>query len=114
VRFRSDFAAPVPLDRTLHPVQLYESAADLLIFALLYRRAVHGRRPGEIIGLYLVLYSIARFIIEFFRFHEQALAGPFSLTQWIALGLLVLGAGILLYIRQRPAVVHPTVRSAHA
>jgi phosphatidylglycerol:prolipoprotein diacylglycerol transferase len=114
VRFRSDFAAPVPLDRMLHPVQLYESAADLLIFLLLYRRAMTGHRPGEIIGLYLVLYSIARFTIEFFRFHEQALVGPFSLTQWIALGLLLLGAGILWYVRHRPGVVQAGVRRVHA
>jgi phosphatidylglycerol:prolipoprotein diacylglycerol transferase len=58
-----------------------------------------------VIGWYLVLYSTARFVIEFFRIHEQALAGPFSLTQWIALGLLALGAVILLDpgLRARPA-----------
>lgn len=96
VRFRSDFAAPVPLDKTLHPAQLYESAADLLIFALLYRRfQSSSAKKGEIIGLYLVLYSIARFIIEFFREHEQSLVGPFSLTQWIALGLLIVGVVFL-------------------
>jgi phosphatidylglycerol---prolipoprotein diacylglyceryl transferase len=96
VHFRSNFAAPVPLDKTLHPVQLYESAADLLIFGFLYRQFGRSEKPGQIIGLYLVLYSVARFIIEFFREHEQSLVGPFSLTQWIALGLLVLGLGILL------------------
>jgi phosphatidylglycerol:prolipoprotein diacylglycerol transferase len=96
VRFRSDFAASVPLDKTLHPVQLYESAADLLIFAILYRQATREHRPGRVIGWYLVLYSTARFIIEFFRVHEQSLVGPFSLTQWIALGLFALGVGILL------------------
>jgi phosphatidylglycerol---prolipoprotein diacylglyceryl transferase len=96
VRFRSDFAAPVPLDRTLHPAQLYESAADLLIFAFLYRRfQVSSLKPGETIGLYLVLYSVARFIIEFFREHEQSVVGGLSLTQWIALGLLVVGGAIL-------------------
>jgi phosphatidylglycerol---prolipoprotein diacylglyceryl transferase len=105
VRFRSDFAAPVPLDKTLHPVQLYESAADLLIFAILYRQASRAHRPGQVIGWYLVLYSTARFIIEFFRVHEQALVGPFSLTQWIALGLLLLGAVILAapVFKTRPA-----------
>jgi phosphatidylglycerol:prolipoprotein diacylglycerol transferase len=110
VRFRSDAAAPVPLDKTLHPVQLYESAADLIIFGILYRQFKRGHRPGTIIGLYLVLYSIARFIIEFFRVHEQSLVGPFSLTQWIALALLVLGAGILLRGRRsllmRPENAH--------
>lgn len=96
VRFRSDFAAPVPLDKTLHPAQLYESVADFLIFAFLYRRFQSSSvKNGQIIGLYLVLYSIARFVIEFFREHEQSLVGPFSLTQWIALGLWVLGAVFL-------------------
>jgi phosphatidylglycerol---prolipoprotein diacylglyceryl transferase len=105
VRFRSDFAAPVPLDKTLHPVQIYESVADLLIFAILYRQASRAHRPGQVIGWYLVLYSTARFVIEFFRVHEQSLVGPFSLTQWIALGLLALGAAILIApgLKARPA-----------
>lgn len=96
VRFRSNAASPVPLDKTLHPVQLYESAADLIIFGILYRRISCSHQPGQVIGLYLVLYSTARFIIEFFREHEQALVGPFSLTQWIALALLAVGVAILL------------------
>jgi phosphatidylglycerol---prolipoprotein diacylglyceryl transferase len=92
VRFRSNLAAPVPLDEPLHPVQLYESAADFFIFALLYRMASRPHRDGSVIGWYLVLYSTARFIIEFYRNHEQSLVLGLSLTQWIALGLLALGA----------------------
>ena len=40
-----------------------------------------------------MISSIARFVIEFYRTHQQALPfnGPFSLTQWIALALLVPG-----------------------
>lgn len=104
VRFRSDFAAPVPLGKTLHPVQLYESAADLIIFGILYRQFGKSHRPGHVIGWYLVLYSIARFIIEFFREHEQSLIGPFSITQWIALALLLVGLGILLRGRQASVI----------
>ena len=109
VRFRSDFAAPVPLDKTLHPVQIYESVADLLIFAILYKQASRAHRPGQVIGWYLVLYSTARFVIEFFRVHEQSLVGPFSLTQWIALGLLAWGAAILIApgLKARPAAQSP-------
>jgi phosphatidylglycerol---prolipoprotein diacylglyceryl transferase len=99
VRFRSNAASPVPLDRTLHPVQLYESAANLVIFAVLIRLAGRTHRPGQVIGMYLVLYSAARFVIEFFRYHEQALVGPFSLTQWIAVVLFGLGLVILLWNR---------------
>ena len=114
VRFRSDFAAPVPLDKTLHPVQLYESAADLLIFGILYWYFKRAPRPGNVIGLYLVLYSAARFSIEFYRVHEQSLLGPFSLTQWIALGLLVLGALFLFVPRERAALTAPGTEQLHA
>jgi phosphatidylglycerol:prolipoprotein diacylglycerol transferase len=108
VRFRSDFAAPVPLDTPLHPVQLYESAADLLIFAVLYRYFHRAHRSGTVIGGYLILYSTARFLIEFFREHEQSLVGPFSLTQWIALGLLALGA--LIMLRAPAATLRPELQ----
>ena len=96
VRFRSDFAAPVPLDKTLHPVQLYESFANFLLFAVLYKLALRKHRPGQIIGLYLVIYSTVRFCVEFFRNHEQGLVLGLSLTQWISVGLFGLGVVILM------------------
>ena len=115
VRFRSDFAAPVPLNTPLHPVQLYESAADLLIFFYLYRRATQRHPAGQVIGLYLVLYSTARFIIEFYRVHEQSLVGPFSLTQWLAIGLFGLGLAILFFGKEKvPAAATRKPRSVHA
>ena len=102
VTFHSNAAADVPLNVPLHPAQLYESGANLLIFAILYRACRRAHRPGQIIGLYLVLYSTARFIVEFYREHEQSLVGPFSLTQWIALALLALGILVLFRTRQSP------------
>lgn len=114
VRFRSDFAAPVPLDKPLHPTQLYESGADLLIFGILYWYFKRAPRPGNVIGLYLVLYSTARFIIEFYRFHEQALVGPFSLTQWIALALFLLGLIFLLVPRAATSVRTSNPEQIHA
>lgn len=87
----------VPLFRPLHPTQLYECAAEAAIFAFLYWRIQRPHRTGEIIGLYLVISSIFRFVIEFFRVHEQALPFglPLSLTQWISLALIVIGAALL-------------------
>jgi phosphatidylglycerol:prolipoprotein diacylglycerol transferase len=89
----------VPLGVRLHPTQLYESIAEALIFWFLYRRIHKPHATGEIIGLYLTLYSIARFLVEFVRFHEQALIFGLSLTQWISLGTLL--AGIWLLLRRR-------------
>ncbi|HEX7359133.1 MAG TPA: prolipoprotein diacylglyceryl transferase [Bryobacteraceae bacterium] len=115
VTFHSDFAAPVPLNIPLHPSQLYECFADLMIFGFLYRRYKREHRVGNIIGLFLVLHSSARFVTEFFRFHEQGFYGPFSITQWIALGLLALGIGILARPKKTsiaaPAQVPQTARA---
>lgn len=109
VRFHSDAAAPVPLNIPLHPVQLYESAANVLIFGFLYFRFGKTHRPGEIFGWYLVLYSAARFVVEFYRNHEQSLVAGLSLTQWIALGLFTLGTALLVRVRQgeTPVLAQP-------
>jgi len=111
VHFRSDFAAPVPLDKALHPVQLYESFCNFLLFALLYKLSARPHRPGKIIGLYLVIYSTVRFCVEFFRNHEQALILNLSLTQWISLGLLALGAVILATVKSPSVSVPGTPKS---
>jgi phosphatidylglycerol:prolipoprotein diacylglycerol transferase len=96
----------VPLDVPLHPTQLYESAAEAVIFAILYRQYGKPHRAGAILSLYLLLYSSARFVVEFFRVHEQAnpFGGPLNASQWIALGLMVVAAGYQMAIRRRVAV----------
>jgi phosphatidylglycerol---prolipoprotein diacylglyceryl transferase len=86
----------VPLHVPLHPSQLYESGMEFLIFGLLYRQFHKPHRDGAIIGSYLVLYSIVRFIVEFFRNHEQGLIAGLSLTQWISLATLAAGLWLLL------------------
>jgi len=101
----------VPLNLPLHPTQLYEAVAELLLFAFLWWRSKNPHRPGEILGLYLVISSIARFIIEFYRNHQQALpfGGPFSLTQWIALILILPG----LYLVWRPSAPAKLIDAIH-
>ena len=97
----------VPLGVPLHPAQLYESFAELLIFGFLYRRFHQSRGDGEIIGWYLLLYSAVRFVVEFFRNHEQSLVAGLSLTQWISLATLLAGLWLLLRCkigRRQPAI----------
>jgi phosphatidylglycerol:prolipoprotein diacylglycerol transferase len=102
----------VPLEVSLHPAQLYESGSEALVFGFLYWRFGRQHAPGQIIGLYLVLSSVLRFFIEFTRNHEQALPFglPFSITQWIAIGLAAAGA-ILLVRARRPAVIGQPVHA---
>ena len=93
----------VPLGVRLHPTQLYEAFAEFVIFGILYMRARRAHAPGDIIGLYILLYGAARFVVEFFRFHEQGnlWGGPLDTSQWISLGLMAAGAVHFLGTRRR-------------
>ena len=57
----------VPIDAHLHPTQLYESFAMLLVFFFLLW--LHKRRSfnGQVVLVYALLYSVIRFSIEFVR-----------------------------------------------
>jgi phosphatidylglycerol:prolipoprotein diacylglycerol transferase len=93
----------VPLGISLHPTQLYESFAEFLIFGILYWCIRKPHPTGSIISLYLMLYSAARFAVEFFRFHEQGnlWGGPLDTSQWISMGLFLAGALYFLSARLR-------------
>jgi phosphatidylglycerol:prolipoprotein diacylglycerol transferase len=57
----------VPIDAYLHPTQLYESFAMLIVFFFLLWLHKHRRFSGQVILFYALLYSIIRFAIEFLR-----------------------------------------------
>jgi phosphatidylglycerol:prolipoprotein diacylglycerol transferase len=93
----------VPLNIPIHPTQLYEAFAEFAIFGFLYWRIHKPHGDGAIIGAYLMLYSTARFTVEFFRVHEQGnvLGGPFDTSQFISAGLFLLGAACLWRLRAK-------------
>jgi len=93
-----------PINVPLHPSQLYESGAELIIMAILLWMFRRPHREGAIVAWYLVLYSIVRFFVEFVRNHEQALVWGLSLTQWISLATLAAGAVMLIRARRRVLV----------
>ena len=88
----------VPLGVPLHPTQIYEAVGEFVIFGILYWRVRKPHAPGAIISLYLILYGALRFIVEFFRFHEQGnlFNGPLDTSQWISLALCAVGAAYYL------------------
>ena len=101
----------VPLGIPLHPTQIYESIAEVFIFAFLLWYIRREHKQGTVIGWYMVLYSAVRFCVEFVRNHEQDLVAGFSLTQWISLATLTLGLWLVLRretaITAIPAQVRP-------
>ena len=108
VEFSSEAAhefVGVPLGIHLHPTQLYESFGTALIAVYLYNRFLRDHAPGTILGWYLLLYSSFRFVVEFFRADQARplLGDAISATQWVAIGLALLGAALLLHSRRREA-----------
>ena len=81
----------------LHPVQLYESALNLLLCGVLLLLFKHEKRPGCIAGIYLVLYAAIRFTTEFFRGDHTDRVLSMTPSQAIAL-LIMLPLGVILYV----------------
>jgi phosphatidylglycerol---prolipoprotein diacylglyceryl transferase len=96
----------VPVNVHLHPTQLYESFAMLIVFAFLLWLHKHKRFSGQVILVYALLYSIIRFAIEFVRDDPRGdIFGLTTLTHLSTSQLISLVVGIvalvLLFIRRR-------------
>src|SRR6266542_6579080 len=107
ITFTDPFAATnvgTPLGVPLHPTQLYEAGAELVILMLLLTTERKGRAyPGRTFWLYMLLYAVSRFIIEFFRGDERGTVGMFSTSQFISILLAPLAIVMLVYLaRQTP------------
>jgi phosphatidylglycerol:prolipoprotein diacylglycerol transferase len=96
--------AGTPLGVPLHPTQIYESLATFVIFGILVWRYRHKTYDGQIFLLYLVLYAVARFFIEFLRGDEDrgfVFHHLLSTSQFIALLALGTAAVLAFYFRGR-------------
>jgi phosphatidylglycerol:prolipoprotein diacylglycerol transferase len=95
----------VPLNQPLHPTQLYEALVEFLIFGLLLLLAGRKKFDGQIFWTYVASYSLARFVIEFFRGDLErgfVLGGALSTSQLIALLLVVTSTFALVALRRMP------------
>ena len=89
------FTREDPLPR--HPAQLYEAAAYLVIFFILfflYKRLKDRTPAGLLIGIFLFTVFSARFLIEFVKERQAAYEStlPLSVGQWLSMPLICLGA----------------------
>lgn len=65
------------------PVQLFEAGFELILFATLAFLLYKGILKGKLYLIYLVTYSVGRFILEFFRGDEYRGLVPFFGTSWL-------------------------------
>lgn len=91
----------VALGLAHYPVQLYESAFNLAVYALLFRLYLRPawQRTGRMLATYLLLYPAGRFLLEFIRGDERLRLGHLDAAQIVSLALLATGAVAWLVIR---------------
>ena len=83
-----------------HPSQLYEALLEglFLFLLLIYFRNKFLRKPGVISGLFLIIYSIFRFIVEFYRIPDEQLGYIFlNLTMGQVVSLIFILSGLILF-----------------
>jgi phosphatidylglycerol:prolipoprotein diacylglycerol transferase len=93
----------------VHPVQIYMSIGNVIVFLALLLVAKKAKRPGIITAWYLFLYPVNRFIVEFWRGDEDrgtnVLGTGLSFSQAFGIPMVLLGIVVLRTALAKPAEV---------
>lgn len=92
-----------PTTIPVHPTQLYESLASLIILGiLLFILQPRLNRNGALFWSYVVLAGVERLLVEFLRVNEPVLLG-LTQQQLISVGMIVFGAAAFIWIHAAQA-----------
>jgi len=104
-----------------HPSQLYEAGLEgvalLLILSFFFWRTDARYKPGLLLGVFLIGYGLARFIVEFFREPDRQLGllpWGLSMGQTLSLPMVFVGLWFVLTAAGRRVRVEPTAGNAAA
>ena len=88
-----------PLGIPLHPTQIYEAGAELLILVFLLATERRGRPfAGRTFWGYMFLYAVSRYIIEMYRGDPRGEVLGVSTSQFISLVLAPLSIVMLVWL----------------
>ncbi len=80
----------------IHPAPLYEALSDLVIFVIVNAVAINGGPVGLPCALAILIYGLARFMIEFLRDNSgRMIHGSLSVNHLVALAMAAIGALML-------------------
>lgn len=82
------------------PTQLISSLVSTGIFCVLIIVRRYRRFKGEIFWLYVILYSVSRFTIEFFRYDSWGRVWIFSFVQLISVFMVILSVSMLVRLKR--------------
>jgi phosphatidylglycerol:prolipoprotein diacylglycerol transferase len=92
-----------PTNIPLHPTQLYESAGEFVNFLILIILSRHKAFKGQIFMTYLLLYSVLRLFVEFFRGDTARgfLVSGISVSQGISILIFLAGITGFVFLSRR-------------
>jgi len=90
----------------IHPTQLYSSLYGLIITGILFLLDKKKRHDGFIVAVFMILYGISRFFVDFVRYYEDCVKFPFmgyrfTVNQGISFLMLLAGVLILIFFKER-------------
>lgn len=89
---------------TFHPLFLYESLWNLASFGfILWLEQRYGQRlrEGDLVLIYLVLYPVGRFLLDFVRLDSNGI-GPLTTAQWASLAAAITASALLAICHLQP------------
>lgn len=103
----SDPKALAPLNVSLHPTQIYLSLNAIFIFLILVWLRKRKRFHGQIFCMYGILYSIGRFVIEYFRNDDRGyvVEGMLSTSQFIGVLALLVSTFMILKLKKKGSII---------
>lgn len=90
-----------PLNKALHPTQLYDILVNILILVTLFYLEKKKAFNGQLFLIYIVMYAVGRSIVEIYRGDEERgfIIGQLSYSQFIA--ILLSGAAAIAWMQWR-------------
>ena len=91
-----------PLDVPLHPTQMYDAGAELVILVGLLLTERKGQTfAGRTFWLYMLLYAVSRFVIEFYRGDERGMLLGMPTSQFASVLIVPIAIGMFWRLRAR-------------
>jgi phosphatidylglycerol:prolipoprotein diacylglycerol transferase len=102
----------------LHPTQIYSSLNGFLLLGIVVYVYAHKRFHGQVITVFVALYSVSRFFLEYFRGDAErgfVFGGLLSTSQLVTIGLFIAAvAGYVVLDRRHRASHEPDWKPATA
>lgn len=88
-----------PAGVKLLPTQLFSSGGDFLLVILLLLYDKKAKHSGDVGAMYLLLYGVGRFVLEFFRADDRGTLGILSTSQ--AISIVIVALSLWLFWRNK-------------